>query len=92
MLNYQLITTLFCRVDRVLVGGVRLPRAGRADEGASQDPLGPLGRAERRSGAAQVRGPQGSQRRAARNHRQKVSLKYIVNGLCNVVTAIGKGM
>ena len=68
--------TSFCRGVRVLVGGVRLPGAGRADEGAPQDPLRPERRAQRGARAAQVRGPQGSQRRAARHHCQKVSYDW----------------
>ena len=62
-----------CRVDCVLVGGVRVPGAGRADEGAEEDTVGPLERAQRGAGEAQVRGQEGGQRRAALDHRQKVS-------------------
>ena len=67
----------YCRVDCVLVGGVRAPRPGRADQGAEEDPVGPLQRAQRGAGEAQVRDQEGGQRRAALDHRQKVSPHFL---------------
>ena len=64
------------RVNGLLVGGVCFSGARRTDEGTEEDTLRPIQRTQRGTGEAQVRGQEGGQRRAALDHRQKVSSHF----------------
>ena len=63
-----MIFVIFClpcsltrRVNGVLVGGVCLSSARGTDEGTEEDPIGPVERAQRGTGEAQVRDQEGGQ-------------------------------